>query len=177
MIWKKVVSCDFLICKLHWTKYFIWDTWVSVEKNVTGVKWIGKRVSFAVALGEVNDSNLEASPCPGQHVSNPLFHLMIALVCGLHEWNEKHFMTFQLLQCILAYCKFWETCNEEFWLSYASCFIWQGDRCVQVISLHLVLCRVWFGKCAISHTLILWPYHTHPWHITQHIQSAHHIFF
>ena len=153
-----------------------------LEKNVTGVKWIGKRASFAVALGEVNDSNVEASPCPGQHVSNPLFHFMIVLLCGLPEWNEKHFMSFQLLQCILAYCKLWETCNEEFWLSCTSGFIWQGDRRVQVISLHLVLCRVWFGKCAISHTLILWPYPHTPLahctvHIEQHILSAHHIFF
>ena len=45
-----------------------------------------------------NDSNLEASPCPGQQVSNPIFHLMIALLCGLHEWNEKHLMSFLHLQ-------------------------------------------------------------------------------
>lgn len=44
---------------------------MSLEKNVTRVKWIGERASFAVSLG--NDSNLEASRCPGQQGSRPLF--------------------------------------------------------------------------------------------------------
>ena len=46
---------------------------MSLEKNVTRVKWTGERASFAVSLGKLNDSNLEASHCPGQQGSRPLF--------------------------------------------------------------------------------------------------------
>lgn len=75
----------------------------------------------------------------------------------------RNTMSFQYLQCMLAYYMFQETCSEDFWLSCTSHIMWQWDRCVQITSLHLVLCRVWFGQCVISHALIIWHHPHSPW--------------